>query len=46
MMTVNSIRPFEVALVLDADPAEMDLGLRSQVPLMVKCSVLNADPAL
>jgi hypothetical protein len=37
IMTVGTVRPVDLTLVADAGPGTDDLGLRSQLPLIVKC---------
>ena len=36
-MTVRTVRPVDLTLVADAGPSTNDLGLRSQLSLVVKC---------
>ena len=38
MITVTTVRPIDVTLVVDAGPGTDDLGLRSQLPVLVQCS--------
>jgi hypothetical protein len=37
MMTVGTIRPVDLTLIADAGPGTDDLGLRSQLSMIVKC---------
>jgi hypothetical protein len=36
-MTVGTVRPYDLTLIADAGPGTNDLGLRSQLSLIVKC---------
>jgi hypothetical protein len=36
-MTVSTVRPYDLTLIADAGPGTNDLGLRSQLSLIVKC---------
>jgi hypothetical protein len=46
MMTVNSNRPIKVTLLLHAGPQPRLLLFSFTSGLVVKCSMLNSDPAL